>query len=448
MNEIKKLINKNKNLLRKIQQDIILIDSKNGKRIVNKDRLDNNPLSNLYWLTVSTHLPNILSNGAEKIAEHFKYNYMIMGTIPKDPQPNQFSILLFWRWRFDQYYKGICEIIKRKGKDAIIMITDGDDVIINDYPNIILDKFNKMNYNIIISGGIYCCNLDRLKHYTYKNDIDYNIALNELKSGSTHWCNILDNMWNGDDGLLHYDNAQEIVDKLKYIDDRNKDKTPYRYVNAGTYIGKASSLKKMFEDIFKMKDRLDLPLYTESLDDEANINLWYANKENRNNPITRATLDYKQEIFSVVDEFEHRQNERKYLTDTITTNISNLILKNGTFKNQYNKYPSVFHFSGYKYNYLEGYRWYIINNSRNLKWMLSSYDPIVEDYIKEVSKCGNLKSTHNNKYICEQLGCIYNELNNVDEKCKLIGNKPTRTFHKFKEKKLKCKLNKSSKSSI
>lgn len=411
----------------------------------NKLRIDNdmisysNPTSNLVYLTVSTN-PSIESYGLEKVIENFNYNRVLLGSTTATPQPQSGPLFryLFWRWRLDRYHEGLKDI-KIQNPDAVVLMTDADDVTIVESPDVVLHKFENFKRNgfkIVFSGQIYCCNIDRLKYLMKIFNVADEAALTSAIAGKEkYFLKIIDSMWNQEDiskginpGLTWTPEGEAIITALKNLP-LNTDDSPYRYINAGTIIGEVDALIELIQDV-----KNDYTQYTFSLDDEGTYNTWFSSSTNRTRSTTKATIDYKQEIFAVVDEFENRDNERKFLVDSTSNEFTKLKIDpvDKKITNQYNKKPAVFHYAGYKSSFLQGIRNWVINNAPKLNWLKTSSDQNIKNFLKEIKRCGNRNETQNSQQICEHLYCKYDNSLPNGEKCEL-PSKPTRTYDIWEE---------------
>ena len=411
--------------------------SVNKSRTSDLNKLNVNPSSNLSYLKLSTK-PSIDSYGFEQILEKFKFNRLLLGNLETNPQPNSkyLSKYLFWKWRIDKYIDGL-NIIKRSKPGSVVLLADSDDVTIINTPDIILEKFMKFRndgFKIVLSGQVYCCNIDRVKFFMKMFNIpDEQSLISAIDGKEDYFYKIIESMWNLEEdnlnpGLTWTTEGKEIVNNLKNLSELNINNSPYRYINAGTIIGEVDALLKLYKDI-----KNDLEQYTLSLDDEGSFNLWYADSFNRNNIETKAIIDYGQEIFCVVDELETRPKERQFLVDNTTDEFTKLrINSSGEIINQYDKKPDVFHYAGYKYNFLQGIRKWVIFNAPKLKWLKSSTNKHIINFMEEIKRCGNKDETQENEQICNHLKCNYDSSLKGNNRCTLPDN-PIRTYNIWEE---------------
>jgi hypothetical protein len=396
----------------------------------------NNKNENLVLLGMDT-MPTIASTAYLKMLNHFKYNMIVLGSPLSNPQPKEKYLFrhLFWRYRFDRYFETLTNIVNNKiinlNRDSIIIITDMNDLSVHSGSTELLQKFNDFNKDIIISGTVYCCNIDRIKEFAKYMNYDYNYTLNEFKKEPTY-SNILDKLWGyfeKDDypGLTGWETSKKIINGIKNLSE-NTSNSPYRYINAGTIVGKAFALLQMFNDI-----KSNPTLYTESLDDEANLHQWYIENKNKNkiNQLN-VIIDYNQEIFAIPDEFETRKPEQNLLNGLNENNYFTFTydLSKKRFKNKLNKYPIFIHYAGYESTGLHSMRAAFIKKLNDEMKIFNSSDNFDKQYLDFVFKCGNLQETQSNENLCKAIGCKYYNTENI--KCQHDIINPKR-FSSFEE---------------
>lgn len=215
-------------------------------------------------------------------------------------------------------------------KDDIIMFTDAFDVMFTNTPSHILEEYNKMNSNLIFAGECGC------------------------------WPHVI--MDHGKACFEGYPQAP----------------TPYRYLNSGTWIGKAESAKEMLQAVIK-----------EAGNDFANANDQKLVADMFIEKRFNIKLDYYANLFQSM----HMTFDRPLPYCHPYEDIE--VVQDGRFYNKRTKtYPSVFHFNGGGKTHhldMESKLWYKRNSKYNTKdekmklaeTLISA--PVNDDYNRVIS---------------------------------------------------------------
>ena len=360
----------------------------------NKKNDGSNELPKIVVLSMDTN-PNIESKAFLKTLKHFKYNTIVLRNIKSNQQPKFGKTFRyrFWRYRFDRYLESlekICNnVFSSLDKDSIVVITDFNDVSVHASPVETINKFLNSDRDVIISGQTYCCNVDRIKYLKSHMTPE---GFQRISKDENVLSYTVDKIWNTSNdtnvkpGLLGLPDAKKIINGLK-INYENQYETNYRYVNAGTIIGRAKKILEVFKQI-----KNDADLYTDTLDDEGNLNLWFVkNLKKESTDITKinALIDYKQKIFAVVDELDNRPKELKELNGQEPSIFFPFTYDTTEqrFKNKYGNFPIFVHYAGIEGSGLHGIRRAFIEKLNEKEKIFDEDD----EFIKKIQKCGNRK---------------------------------------------------------
>jgi len=306
------------------------------------------------------------------------YDYYLLGTTEEKPQPARNGIFrqALWYYRFNRYHDIVTEIAARKPKQ-IIALSDANDVLFVGRSSAVEAAFKELGKDIVITGQIYCCNVRQID---YVREVAKDLHIDNIESADPRVQEIVKPLaisiavmgkrFGGQDlpGWLWTEPAQRIMRGIKKIQMKpNGPATKYRYVNAGGIIGYADAIMKAMSEI-------DMQPYD---DDEQKWNTWYAEI---GYPSGRATIDYEQKIFAMVNDPGDIQGDTRILFDDVVElperKFFDLKLDDATseFVNAFGNRPKVFHCAGCWKGEMKDFRTRIVNSFANFSNIFKAQD--------------------------------------------------------------------------
>lgn len=336
--------------------------------------------------------PTKASNIFEHNLKTLGYDYILLGSTKDNPQPPNNGVfkLALWNYRFHRYLDQI-KTIAQATPNRIVALSDANDVIFVSPPQEIVSSFKAFKKSIVLSGTMYCCNIDRF-HYVKKMAGAQTPPITNIESTDPATLDIIKILADRASTSPEYfgllpaplylwtPQAQAEIRVIKRIPLRpDGPATKNRFVNAGGIIGYANALLQAMEEINSQPYN----------DDEELWNTWYG-KVGGGFDRGAAIIDYEQRIFAVVDEMSDRDDEVRILFDDYI--MANKSLPESKFFNFsvppnsprwtsiYDTTPGIFHCAGCKPRNMHDYRIKLFEQEPTLK---SSLDKNLQDFLQK-----------------------------------------------------------------
>jgi hypothetical protein len=327
------------------------------KRTSNLVKVDGN--SPIIVVALDT-APNVGSSLFQSTLDYLGYDYYLLGNTKEKPEPvkNGLFRLALWHYRFNRYYDAVSQIAAAT-PDKLVLLSDASDVLMTRPAKKVAEEFGKLGKDIVLSGTIYCCNVNPL---AYVRTAAKTLHIDDIESSdpkTSHQVKCLTStvMFSGGQhggrdlpGMLWMSQTQKILEGIRKIPfEPLGPATKFRHINAGGIIGPASKLKQAMSEI---------PMEPYGDDEE----LWHDWYTNIGYPSGRATIDYKQHIFAVVSEEPNIPAETPILFGDAPSLPERIFFnlkpdpKAIGFRNVFGNMPSALHCAGCNGNQMSYFR--------------------------------------------------------------------------------------------